>query len=92
MRAGKGAVLAAQVDGDYQYNARTNSLAWTVDIIDASNRSGAMEFVVPVSSADSFFPVDVSFSATHTLCQVGCMQWSALHDQDSVFAGLLWPV
>ena len=58
------------MDGDYQYNARSNTLAWSVDLIDASNRSGALEFVVPVSPPDAFFPVDVTFSATHTLCQV----------------------
>lgn len=58
------------VDGDYQYNARSNQLTWTVDLIDSANRSGALEFVVPVASSDAFFPVDVSFSAAHTLCQV----------------------
>ena len=29
-----------------------------------------MEFVVPAARADDFFPVDVTFSAAKTLCQV----------------------
>lgn len=68
-----------QVDGDYQYNARSNQLTWTVDLIDSANRSGALEFVVPVASSDAFFPVDVSFSAAHTLCQVRLEQRICQH-------------
>lgn len=46
-------------------------LLWTVDLIDDSNRSGAMEFVISsAANPDSFFPVDVSFSAQHTLADV----------------------
>lgn len=59
-----------QVDGDYQYDARKGVLLWTIDLIDSSNQSGTMEFVVPKAHADDFFPVDVTFSASHTLCKV----------------------
>ncbi len=60
-----------QVDGDYHYDSRKQTLLWTVDLIDDSNRQGAMEFVISsAANPDSFFPVDVSFSAQHTLADV----------------------
>ena len=58
------------MDGDYQYDARKGVLMWTIDLIDSSNQSGTMEFVVPKAQADDFFPVDVTFSANRTLCKV----------------------
>jgi hypothetical protein len=60
----------AQVDGDWQWEGRKRVLLWTVDLVDESNRTGSMEFVVPAAATDSFFPVEVSFSASHTLCDV----------------------
>ncbi|KAK9822895.1 hypothetical protein WJX74_001778 [Apatococcus lobatus] len=57
-------------DGDHRYDARKSVLLWTIDLIDDSNKNGSMEFVVPATSDDSFFPVDCSFHATKTLCQV----------------------
>lgn len=59
-----------QADGDHRYDARKSVLLWTIDLIDDSNKNGSMEFVVPATSDDSFFPVDCSFHATKTLCQV----------------------
>jgi coatomer subunit delta len=45
-------------------------LLWTIDLIDDTNKNGSMEFVVPACDADTFFPVDVHFSATKTLCDI----------------------
>ena len=59
-----------QVDGDWQYDPRKSLLLWRIDLIDDSNKSGSMEFVVPVTRPESFFPVNVSFQASKTLCQV----------------------
>ena len=62
---------APQVDGDYHYDSRKQTLLWTVDLIDDTNRSGAMEFVISsAANPDAFFPVDVTFSAQHTLADV----------------------
>ena len=42
-----------------------------MDLIDDTNRSGAMEFVISsAANPDAFFPVDVTFSAQHTLADV----------------------
>ena len=59
-----------QVDGDWRYDSRRGVVLWTIDMIDDANRSGAMEFVTPSSDSDSFFPIDITFSATKTFCDV----------------------
>ena len=59
-----------QVDGDWRYDARKSIMLWSIDIIDASNRTGSLEFVVPSTRPEAFFPVTVNFNATRTLCQV----------------------
>ena len=61
---------ALQIDGDWRYDSRHSQLVWSIDLIDASNRSGAAEFVVPATDPGTFFPVEVSFSAQKTLCDI----------------------
>ncbi len=68
--AGEVGSLPVQVDGDWQYDPRKSLMLWRIDLIDDSNKSGSMEFVVPVTRPESFFPVNVSFQASRTLCQV----------------------
>jgi hypothetical protein len=38
---------------------RKSCLVWSVELIDATNRSGSAEFVVPAAPADAFFPIEV---------------------------------
>jgi len=64
-----------QVDGDWRYDARKSIMLWSIDIIDDSNRTGSLEFVVPNTRPESFFPVTVNFNAARTLCQVCCCYW-----------------
>lgn len=59
-----------EVDGDWQYNARHNQLEWIIDIIDDSNSTGALEFVVPAADPDDFFPVDITFTISNLICDV----------------------
>ena len=61
----------SQVDGDYHYDSRRASLLWQIELMDDTNRSGSMEFVVsPGAPAEAFFPVDVTFDAGRTLCEI----------------------
>ena len=54
----------AQVNGDHHYDSRKGLLLWTIDLIDKTNCSGAMEFVAsPAAPSDSFFPVEVRCGA-----------------------------
>ncbi len=65
-----------QIDGEWRYDARSRSLVWSIDLIDDTNRSGSMEFVVPAADPESFYPVEVSFTATQTLCDIDVEQVS----------------
>lgn len=62
--------MLLQVDGDWNFNSRKSTLEWTIDLVDSSNRTGSMEFVVPHSDPDDFFPVDVTFTCSTLMCEV----------------------
>ncbi len=49
----------AQVDGEWRYDSKRGALLWTIDLIDDTNRSGSMEFVVSAADTDAFYPVEV---------------------------------
>ncbi|XP_068654219.1 coatomer subunit delta-like [Aristolochia californica] len=59
-----------QVDGEWRYDLRNSVLEWSILLIDNSNRSGSMEFVVPPVDLSVFFPVNVSFTAATTFSGV----------------------
>eukprot|EP00271_Cylindrocystis_brebissonii_P010164 TRINITY_DN26268_c0_g1_i1.p1 TRINITY_DN26268_c0_g1~~TRINITY_DN26268_c0_g1_i1.p1 ORF type:complete len:515 (+),score=138.78 TRINITY_DN26268_c0_g1_i1:269-1813(+) len=64
-------------DGEPRYDGRRSVLEWTIDLIDNTNRSGSMEFVVPAVNTDVFFPIDVKFTSNKTFCDVKVLQLSA---------------
>ncbi|KAK2982214.1 hypothetical protein RJ640_024959 [Escallonia rubra] len=55
-----------QIDGEWRYDSRNSMLEWSILLIDNSNRSGSMEFVVPPTDSSAFFPVSVRFTAANT--------------------------
>ncbi|KAJ0081096.1 hypothetical protein Patl1_12284 [Pistacia atlantica] len=55
-----------QIDGEWRYDSRNSVLEWSILLIDNSNRSGSMEFVVPPADSSAFFPISVRLSATST--------------------------
>jgi hypothetical protein len=59
-----------QVDGEWRYDSRNSALEWSITLIDNTNRSGSMEFVVPAADPNSFFPIDVKFTANKTFCDI----------------------
>uniref|UniRef100_A0A6N2MPW7 Coatomer subunit delta n=1 Tax=Salix viminalis TaxID=40686 RepID=A0A6N2MPW7_SALVM len=59
-----------QIDGEWRYDSRNSILEWSILLIDNSNHSGAMEFVVPPADSSSFFPISVRFSATSTYSEL----------------------
>ncbi|KAL6517783.1 hypothetical protein OROMI_033484 [Orobanche minor] len=55
------------IDGDWSYNSRKSILEWSILLIDKSNRSGSMEFVIPAEiDASDLFPISVRFTSTST--------------------------
>mmetsp|Transcript_15791 Transcript_15791/g.27223 ORF Transcript_15791/g.27223 Transcript_15791/m.27223 type:complete len:513 (-) Transcript_15791:47-1585(-) len=68
---GGDAPKVTQVDGDYKADGRNGRLLWRLDLIDQSNKTGAMEFNVPGNiDPSAFFPVVVNFSSNKTLCDL----------------------
>lgn len=59
-----------QIDGDWRYDMRKGVLVWSIEMVDDTNRTGSAEFVVPAAPADTFFPIEVEFTATKTICDV----------------------
>ncbi|KAM3219518.1 coatomer subunit delta isoform X1 [Capsicum chacoense] len=59
-----------QIDGEWRYDSRNSVLEWSVLLIDNSNRSGSLEFVVPAADPAVFFPISVRFTASRTFSDV----------------------
>ncbi|XP_074588303.1 coatomer subunit delta-1-like isoform X2 [Curcuma longa] len=59
-----------QIDGEWKYDSRNSTLDWSILLIDPSNRSGSMEFVVPPADSSVFFPITVRFTAASTYSDV----------------------
>lgn len=55
--------IISECDGQYTHEARRNTLVWSLPIVDASAKSGSMEFSAPSSTPSDFFPLHVSFSS-----------------------------
>lgn len=51
--------LCSQIDGDWRVDMRRGCLVWSIEHIDATNRTGSAEFVVPAAQPDAFFPIEV---------------------------------
>jgi hypothetical protein len=51
--------VCIQVDGDWRYDSRRSALIWSIDLIDNTNRSGSLEFVVPACDPETFYPIEV---------------------------------
>lgn len=55
--------IVGECDGQYVHEARRNTLVWSLPLIDASTKSGSMEFSAPSSNPADFFPLHISFSS-----------------------------
>ncbi|KAL6785788.1 COPD1 [Auxenochlorella protothecoides x Auxenochlorella symbiontica] len=82
-----GAPQVNQLDGDWRYDARKGHLVWSIELIDASNAAGALEFVVPAADPSAFFPVEVSFTANKTMCDIGIAEVTAVEGDAPVKFG-----
>ena len=56
-----------QCDGSYAHSHGV--LQWTIPMVDASNKTGTLEFGA-VGSPEAFFPVNVAFSANKPFCDI----------------------
>lgn len=60
----------SQVDGDWRFDSRRSALIWSIDLIDNTNRSGSLEFVVPACDPEVFYPVEVGDRVVGCVCTV----------------------
>lgn len=84
----------SQCDGEFVYNTRSQNVEWTLPVIDASNRTGSLEFTTAVCDASSFFPVTVSFMSKYLYSQVdvtGASHATSSEPVDFSFEGSLAP-
>lgn len=56
-------LVVGECDGQYTHEARRNMLVWSLPLIDASTKSGSMEFSVQSATPADFFPLQISFSS-----------------------------
>jgi len=49
------------VDGMYEIDKQHRLIEWQIPIIDASNKSGSMEFSMEGEDVGAFFPIRVTF-------------------------------
>eukprot|EP00656_Telonema_subtile_P029274 TRINITY_DN32429_c0_g1_i3.p1 TRINITY_DN32429_c0_g1~~TRINITY_DN32429_c0_g1_i3.p1 ORF type:complete len:156 (-),score=60.65 TRINITY_DN32429_c0_g1_i3:55-522(-) len=61
-------------DGETVFDSKNSQLLWKLTSVDASNSSGALEFAVPQSGHEDFFPVQVSFTSPTTMCAMQVLQ------------------
>lgn len=57
-------------DGQHKHDPRSQTVTWTIDLVDAGNDSGTFEFTIPGEDVDAFFPVMLNFRSSRTLCPV----------------------
>lgn len=83
--SGKSLPVINNVDsGDTSFDSRRSCLIWEIPLVDESNQTGSMEAVLDFASPQSsFFPIDVSFDASETICDVSISKISYVDDNDS---------
>uniref|UniRef100_A0A5S6QGL6 Coatomer subunit delta n=1 Tax=Trichuris muris TaxID=70415 RepID=A0A5S6QGL6_TRIMR len=64
------APVISECDGEYQYDRARQCLRWRLQLIDSSNKQGALEFTTASGSAANFFPVTVQFTSKTLFCPI----------------------
>jgi len=70
----------ASIDGTFRHDPREQRLVWHMDLVDSSNASGALEFVVAGRDAGAFFPIIVSFASQTLYADVAVLAVTGLEE------------
>jgi hypothetical protein len=63
------APVISEIDGQYKHDPAAGMMCWHFDVVDANtNATGSLEFSIPGSNPDVFFPVQVGFRSETLLC------------------------
>eukprot|EP01098_Paradermamoeba_levis_P004099 TRINITY_DN1787_c0_g1_i1.p1 TRINITY_DN1787_c0_g1~~TRINITY_DN1787_c0_g1_i1.p1 ORF type:complete len:505 (+),score=139.55 TRINITY_DN1787_c0_g1_i1:145-1659(+) len=65
------AATVSQIDGEYRIDPKSSLFEWSLPLVDSSNASGSLEFIVPFNGDTSaFFPIQIHFVSNDTLCPI----------------------
>lgn len=67
---GPTAPVMNECTGDYDYDKRKGALVWRVPVVDANEKSGAMDFTAAGAIPDNFFPVTLTFHSKSSYCGI----------------------
>lgn len=76
--------IVSEYDGQYTHESRRNTLVWSLPVIDATTKSGSMEFSAPSSTPADFFPLQVSFSSKTSYANIKVTGVSLVDDNSPV--------
>ncbi|KAI8802419.1 hypothetical protein BJ742DRAFT_541575 [Cladochytrium replicatum] len=71
-------------EGSYRVDKQKRSIEWEIPFIDASNRSGVLEFSVPSEDVSGFYPISAKFHSVKTLTKVEVDRVVSVADGSSV--------
>ncbi|KAH0540581.1 coatomer subunit delta [Cotesia glomerata] len=76
--------IVNECDGQYTHEARRNTLLWSLPLVDASSKSGSMEFSAPSSTPSDFFPLRVSFTSKTSYAKIKVIDVLLVEDESPV--------
>ncbi|XP_065162583.1 LOW QUALITY PROTEIN: coatomer subunit delta [Atheta coriaria] len=76
--------VVAECEGNYNHIARQNQLVWSLPIVDASNKTGAIEFSAAKAIPNDFFPITVSFTSKNSYTDIKITEVSLVDDDSPV--------
>jgi hypothetical protein len=75
------------IDGNHRIS--NGELFWEIQMIDASNNSGSLEFNIAQRDADAFFPISVDFASTQLYCNVEVQSVRSVTTNGAIQYGLV---
>lgn len=76
--------IVSECDGQYTHESRRNTLVWSLPVVDATTKSGSMEFSAPSSTPADFFPLLVSFSSKTSYVDIKVTEVLLVEDESPV--------
>ncbi|XP_022912450.1 coatomer subunit delta [Onthophagus taurus] len=62
--------VVSECEGNYTHEAKRNQLIWSLALIDSSTKNGSLEFSVPKSTPNDFFPLTINFTSKSTYAKI----------------------
>ncbi|XP_066256059.1 coatomer subunit delta [Euwallacea similis] len=73
-----------ECDGTYNHESRKNQLVWSLPFIDASNKTGSLEFNAPKAIPGDFFPLHVTFTSKSSYANIKILDVLLVDDDSPV--------